>query len=136
MSSTEPPPTGTDADRLVHWLVSSLELETSVFHVGQYCGSWQASTARRGLASFHLVLHGQCHLHIEGHPSHELRAGDGVFLLRDIPHFLSPDADRRVRCAPVEMQRLAAVATPGTTGREASRCPRFSSRTRRTRTWS
>ncbi|MEM5299986.1 hypothetical protein VSR82_37780, partial [Burkholderia sp. JPY481] len=32
-------------DEMTDWLLSSLELKSTVFHVGQYCGTWQASTA-------------------------------------------------------------------------------------------
>lgn len=83
----------TDTDRLVHWLIDSVELEAAAFHVGQYCGRWRASTAGRGLGSFHLVLHGTCWLHVEGRAPLALGPRDGVFLLRDVPHFLSPDPD-------------------------------------------
>lgn len=79
------------ADQLVHWLLGSLDLETTVFHVGQYCGRWRASTAGRMLGSFHLVLHGDCFLHLQDREPIALRPRDGVFLLRDLPHFLSPD---------------------------------------------
>src|SRR6478735_1641955 len=55
-----------DADAFIHWLLASVEVETSVFHVGQYCGTWHASTAGRALASYHLVLRGECFVHLEG----------------------------------------------------------------------
>ncbi|WP_408498451.1 AraC family transcriptional regulator [Paraburkholderia xenovorans] len=85
-----------NADKLADWLLSSLELKSTVFHVGQYCGTWQASTAGRQRASFHVVLHGDCWLHLpaaaerHAHSLH-LSHGDAVFLLRDMPHCLSPD---------------------------------------------
>ncbi|CAG4889330.1 AraC family transcriptional regulator [Paraburkholderia saeva] len=84
------------ADKLADWLLSSLELKSTIFHVGQYCGTWQASTAGRQLASFHVVLHGECWLHLPAsaeREAHSLRlsTGDAVFLLRDMPHCLSPD---------------------------------------------
>lgn len=79
-------------ERIVHWLLSGLELQSSVFHVGQYCGRWQASTAGRGLASFHVVLQGRCWFkRADTAECVALDAGDTVFLLRDIPHVLSPD---------------------------------------------
>ncbi len=81
-----------DTDRLAHWLVSGLELDTTIFHVGQYCGPWRASTAGRERASFHLVLRGQSWLHLEGQAPILLREREGVFFLRDIPHCLTPDA--------------------------------------------
>lgn len=80
-----------DADAYIHWLLASLELETTVFHLGQYCGAWRASTAGRALASYHLVLRGQCFLHLDGRAALGLGPGDAVFFLRDMRHFLSAD---------------------------------------------
>ena len=85
-----------NADRIADWLLSGLELKSSIFHVGQYCGTWQASTAGRHRASFHLVLHGECWLHLPAateRAAHSIRLteGDAVFLLHDMPHCLSPD---------------------------------------------
>lgn len=75
-------------------LLSSLEVASSLYHLGQYCGEWSASTSGRARGSFHLVLHGDCWLHLPQEPrSIALAAGDGVFFLRDVPHFLSPHAD-------------------------------------------
>lgn len=102
-------------DQLVHWLLGSLELDTTVFHVGQYCGRWHASTAGRTLGSFHLVLHGDCFLHVEGKEPIALHPRDGVFLLRDIPHFLSSEHHPKSLPAPVAMQALG-PAQIGSTG--------------------
>jgi AraC family transcriptional activator of mtrCDE len=64
-------------DKTFHLLLSNLELESSLFHVGQYCGDWRASTAGRTKASFHIVLHGGCWLHFSaGGPSVRLHAGE------------------------------------------------------------
>ena len=82
-----------DTDQLARWLLGSLQLDTAVLHAGQYCGRWRASTAGRELGSFHLVLDGHCYLHVDGAPPVALGPRDGVFLLRDLPHFLSPDID-------------------------------------------
>lgn len=81
-------------DRLIHWLLGSLELDTTLFHLGQYCGSWKASISGLERSGFHLVLNGQCWLHLpdEKAPRH-LQTGDAVFFLRDMPHTLSPVAD-------------------------------------------
>lgn len=84
------------ADKMTDWLLSGLELKSTIFHVGQYCGTWQASTAGHQRASFHLVLHGECWLHLPANAEHDahsvhLDAGDAVFLLHDMPHCLSPD---------------------------------------------
>lgn len=78
---------------LVDWLLDSLELNTSLFHVGRYCGDWRASTHGLASASFHLVVQGQCWLHIDDDPlPHALNNGDAVFLLRDLAYRLSGDA--------------------------------------------
>ncbi|MFL1561496.1 AraC family transcriptional regulator [Pseudomonas sp. O64] len=75
---------------LVDWLLDSLELNTSLFHVGRYCGSWHASTHGLASASFHLIVQGQCWLHIDGEPDPKhLNNGDAVFLLRDLVYQLS-----------------------------------------------
>ena len=78
---------------LVDWLLDSLELNTSLFHVGRYCGDWHASTQGLARASFHLIVQGQCWLHIDGEstPLH-LNNGDAVFLLRDLAYRLSGEA--------------------------------------------
>ncbi|CAN0628271.1 AraC family transcriptional regulator, activator of mtrCDE [Burkholderia multivorans] len=83
-------------DTFADWLLNGLELKSTLFHVGQYCGAWQASTAGHRRASFHVVLHGHCWLHLParaGHSAQSIRlsAGDAVFLLSDLSHCLSPD---------------------------------------------
>ena len=102
----------TAADHLAHWLVSGLELDASVFHVGQYCGPWRASTAGRGRASFHLVLRGESWLQRQGQPPLRLQAGEGVFILRDIPHSLTPGPHAGAECQPCAMQPMQ-PALPG-----------------------
>lgn len=72
-------------------LLSSLEVQSSLYHLGQYCGNWSASTSGRARASFHLILHGRCRVAVADDPDAlTLAAGDGVFFLRDIPHALTP----------------------------------------------
>lgn len=79
-------------DQLTHWLLSSLELETTLFHVGQYCGTWRATPSEYMRAGFHLVLNGNCWMHL---PEHRdcipLQRGDAVFFLRETLHYLSPN---------------------------------------------
>lgn len=101
-------------DRLVHWLVSGLELQTTVFHVGQYCGAWRASTAGRARASFHLVLRGHCFLHLEGQAPLELGPRDALFLLRDRPHSLTPERHPGPACVPRPMLPMQPVHPGGT----------------------
>ncbi|MHA7685639.1 cupin domain-containing protein [Cupriavidus sp. PET2-C1] len=100
-------------DRVVHWVLSSLELETTLFHLGQYCGNWRASVAGRLRAGFHLVLHGDCWLHLPGDMAPvQLRAGDAVFFLRDVPHHLGPHAEPQACVADGEMLSLDALLPP------------------------
>ncbi|MGE1155787.1 AraC family transcriptional regulator [Pseudomonas kitaguniensis] len=78
---------------LVDWLLDSLELNTRLFHIGRYCGDWHASTHGLASASFHLVVQGQCWLHLDGEPTPQhLNNGDAVFLLRDLAYRLSGEA--------------------------------------------
>lgn len=107
-------PMSHDTDKLAHWLLDSIELDTAVFHVGQYCGCWRASSAGRALGSFHLVLRGDCFLHLPGAEPVALKARDGVFLLRDIEHFLSPQRDPGAVATPPPMQALDPAAADAT----------------------
>ncbi|AJY40533.1 AraC family transcriptional regulator [Burkholderia humptydooensis] len=110
-------------DKIIHWLLSSLEPVSSIFHVGQYCGDgWRASTAGRAKASFHVVLDGRCWLHFgDGRASVPLAEGDAIFLMRDVPHALTseptPPARARdaARATPSAMQRFE-PGVPGAVG--------------------
>lgn len=89
-------------------LLGLLRWRSRVFHAGQYCGHWRASTAGHQMASFHWVLAGHCWLHRPGQAPHRLQAGDGVCLLRDEPHHLSPYPDSETRsAAPLQPMRAA-----------------------------
>lgn len=84
-------PDHTDQAAVDALLLSSLEVQSSLYHLGQYCGNWSASTSGRARASFHLILHGRCRVDLgEGQDALTLAAGDGIFFLRDIPHALTP----------------------------------------------
>lgn len=79
-------------DNLANWLLSSLELQTTLFHVGQYCGMWRAAPSEYMRAGFHLVLNGRCWMHLPEHQdSIPLQRGDAVFFLRETLHYLSPN---------------------------------------------
>lgn len=79
-------------DNLVNWLLSSLELQTTLFHVGQYCGMWRAVPSEYMRAGFHLLLNGNCWMHLPEHKeSIPLLRGDAVFFLRETLHYLSPN---------------------------------------------
>ncbi|WP_248749826.1 AraC family transcriptional regulator [Pseudomonas sp. MWU15-20650] len=101
---------------LVDWLLDSLELNTSLFHVGRYCGDWHASTHGLAQASFHLIVQGHCWLHIDGEPTPQaLNNGDAVFLLRDFEFRLSGEASAAAaqECPRRPMQPLDSSATNG-----------------------
>lgn len=101
---------------LVDWLLDSLELNTSLFHLGRYCGDWHASTHGLARASFHLVVQGQCWLHIDDESTpHALNNGDAVFLLRDLAYRLSGEASASAaqECPRQPMLPLDAEASDG-----------------------
>lgn len=78
---------------LVDWLLDSLEVDTSLFHVGRYCGGWHASTHGLARASFHLVVQGHCWAHVAGSArGWRLDSGDALFFLRDVEFRLSSEA--------------------------------------------
>ncbi|MDQ8033309.1 MAG: AraC family transcriptional regulator [Bordetella sp.] len=87
-------------------LLSGLEVRASLFHVGQYCGRWEASLAGRQRAGFHLVVRGQCWLHAPEAEPVALAPGDAVFFLRDTPHMLAPRASRPDFGAPLARQDM------------------------------
>lgn len=104
------------ADRIIHWVLNSLELETTLFHMGQYCGSWRASVAGRARAGYHLVLHGECWLHVpDREPPLRLAPGDAVFFLRDVPHHLGP-FEQAEACRPESTMQPLDRAQAGSTG--------------------
>ncbi len=96
-------------------LLAALRWRSTVFHVGQYCGAWSASTQGRGVASFHLVLRGECRLQQPGRDPLVLAAGDAVFFGTDQPHQLGPTDVPLEHCAPQAM-RPTEPAQPGGTG--------------------
>ncbi|SHM43355.1 AraC-type DNA-binding protein [Duganella sacchari] len=104
------------SDKLAQWLLSSIELDAAALHVGRYCGPWRASTSGQAQASFHLVLEGECWLHREDQPPLHLRARDGVFLMSDLPHFLSPSSDPHAPAQPQTMRALGVPPAPDSIG--------------------
>lgn len=72
------------------WLAMQSESATSVFHMGNYCQQWKASTFHIGKPSFHIVLEGHCWLQInEVKKRKRLNAGDMVFFFKNIPFFIT-----------------------------------------------
>lgn len=99
-------------DPVADWLLAGLELKSTLFHVGEYCGVFQASTAGHQRASFHVVLDGECYLHLGADGAQlsrsiRLNKGDAVFLLSDISHCLSSHAKPPVDFSAREGQMTA-----------------------------
>lgn len=94
-------------EQLIDTLLSHLQLTTTTFHVGTYCGRWDASTSGTGAGSFHLILHGTCYLHLQDQPPVELHERDAVYLLQDIPHFLSAEPSPQRLTSRAVMQPLS-----------------------------
>lgn len=102
---------------LIDWLLESLELDASLFHVGRYCGGWHSSTQGLARASFHVVVQGHCWLHIEGHEQGiRLDTGDALFLLQDLNYRLSsaPESALAGQLPRQTMQALEPLAEDGT----------------------
>lgn len=102
---------------LLDWLLESLELEASLFHVGRYCGDWQANTSEISTrSSFHLVVQGECWLHVHGQPHpYTLGTGDALFMLRDLKYWLSnsENAQHAQRFPSTDMAPLDSAAKDG-----------------------
>lgn len=108
-------PPASELDRAIDRLLAGLQWQTTVFHVGSYCGDrWSASISGHAMAGFHIVLQGRCYLHRPRQAPVELSAGDGVFLLCDTPHHLTAQPDAAALCGPQPMRPLAPGAADGT----------------------
>jgi hypothetical protein len=81
-----------DTDRLARWLLGSLQLDTAVLH-GPVLRPLARLHGGPGTGQLSPVLDGHCYLHLDGAAPIALGPRDGVFLLRDLPHFLSPHSD-------------------------------------------
>ncbi len=72
----------------------ALDVRASVFHNGQYFGSWAVDTSGSGSTSFHLVTHGRCVMEVDDQ-KFELHAGDAIFLPSDAQHKISDRFDSK-----------------------------------------
>jgi AraC-like DNA-binding protein len=69
-------------------------LRGHVYARPEICGAWQFSAAGRAQASYHLVSHGRCFLHMRHLPQPvALQAGDLMYFPRDSWHALSASSD-------------------------------------------
>lgn len=94
-----------NSEKMLSWFVNSLEIETSLQHLSQYHAQWSTSIQGTGQASFHLVLHQDCHFHLLNQKDFiHLYQGDAIFLLRDIP-FIITDATQRTAPALNQLHR-------------------------------
>ncbi|MDQ4429055.1 AraC family transcriptional regulator [Yokenella regensburgei] len=75
------------------WLSCQSHAATSIFHMGRYCGKWQASTYATGNPSFHVILEGQCWLLLENDRVRTLLSeGDIIFFFTNRPFYLLSSA--------------------------------------------
>ncbi len=90
---------------LVDWLLDSLEVDTSLFHVGRYCGGWHAST-HCGFFHFHSGLSG---LIVDALPDWLiLRAGDPALdAARRLFALIVDECRRQPAPSPVLLERLS-----------------------------
>jgi AraC-like DNA-binding protein len=97
-------------------LLQGLRLRTTIFHRGTFCGAWALDTSGTGRAAFHLVLDGNCWLHLPSLPGPErLSTGDLLLFPRDAPHTIANDADAPVAANQTTSVPLEAQApVPGT----------------------
>ena len=73
-------------------LLSTLKIEATVYHNGQYCGMWAVDTSGQGKMSFHVVSTGICFVNVDGE-SLALNTGDAIFFPTDAQHRVSNLAD-------------------------------------------
>lgn len=74
------------------WLLENLQVQSTIFHIGRYCGSWKSSASGHGKSSYHIVMEGGCWLHTSP-PELPIwvNQGDVVFILQDCPFILSDE---------------------------------------------
>ena len=71
-------------------LLGALNVQTNVFHNGQYCGMWALDTSGSQLMNFHVVTKGQCVIQV-GQQKFNLSTGDAVFMPSDARHRITAD---------------------------------------------
>lgn len=92
-----------------------LRLRASVFLHSDFCGTWTVDSSGSGKATFHLVAHGNCWLHLPGaHQPQALAAGDLVVFPRDARHIISGST------APLPDETPPGIVTSGGEGASTS----------------
>ncbi len=74
-------------------VLSQLRLSAGVFVHARFCGRWAVDTSGQRMATFHLIEHGDCWLHVPDQAPRALAAGDLVVFPRDGAHVVSATAD-------------------------------------------
>lgn len=78
-------------------LLGRISLRANVYARPVGCGDWLISPSGHAHASFHLVSHGHCWLHMDSlNAPLQLAQGDVVFFPFDVPHQLSPGPEKPV----------------------------------------
>lgn len=75
-------------------LLRLLHFRASVFFHSSYCGAWTIDTSGSGRSTFHLIVQGQCFLHLpEADQAVPLKTGDLLVFPRDATHQIVNSAD-------------------------------------------
>ncbi len=102
-------------------VITQMRLSAGVFVHARFCGRWAVDTSGQRMATFHLIEHGACWLHVPGETPRPLAAGDLVVFPRDGAHVVSDAAERP---ADVDINATP-MAGPGETPDSAMLCGYF-----------
>lgn len=98
------------------WLAMQINAATSVFHMGNYCQQWKASTFDTGKPSFHIVINGSCWLQIDNEKKRKkLNANDMVFFFSNIPFYITSSEFMSVEKLPTREMRSIKETTDDST---------------------
>jgi len=78
---------------VLNQLFATFKVSATIFHNGQYCGSWAIDTSGTQYMNFHVVSHGNCFLTLPGSDEiTQLSQGDIVLFPSDTGHVISSDS--------------------------------------------
>lgn len=106
--SDRPPPFAL-AKQVLDDLLRALSFRAELAYHGQLCDAWSIDTSGTGKASFHVVCHGRCWLHMPDLAVPlALESGDVVVFPRDARHALTPQSQSMPRYG----ERIKPVEVP------------------------
>jgi thiosulfate/3-mercaptopyruvate sulfurtransferase len=74
-------------------MLKTLRLDASIFLHSTFCQQWVIDIGAIDVATFHLISHGGCWLHLPHAKPIELRENDLLVLPHNAPHLVSPSAE-------------------------------------------